>query len=329
MTAHKLVEVHRGPFEESAHWGHAVICDGAGTVVEAWGDPDAVILPRSSCKMIQALPLFESGAGAGLRQAQWAFACASHQGQVIHSDMARAWLRDMGLGADDLRCGAHAPYSQAASDDLVRAGETPCQVHNNCSGKHCGFLMLSRHLKAGPEYVEVDHPVQLAVRAAFEDVTGRSSPGYGIDGCSAPNFATTMTGLAAAMGRFAAARADGDARARAMHALTRAMAAHPEYVAGEGKAATALMRAMGHKVALKNGAEAVFVAIVPELQRGIAVKILDGGMRGAEAVITALLVRLGVLEAEHPVAQQYMFGPIRNYRGVATGDLRVVPELLR
>jgi L-asparaginase II len=329
MTAHKFVEVHRGPFEESEHWGHAVICDGAGAVVEAWGDPDAVILPRSSSKMIQALPLFESGAGAGLTTVQQAFACASHAGAAIHRDMARAWLRDMGLGDDDLRCGVHAPYSQAAADDLVRAGETPCQVHNNCSGKHCGFLMLSRHLKAGPEYVEVDHPVQLAVREAFEDVTGLSSLGYGIDGCSAPNFATTMTGLAAAMGRFSAARADGDARARAMHALTRAMAAHPEYVSGEGRACTMLMRAMEHKVAVKTGAEAVYVAIVPELQRGIAVKILDGGTRASEAVITALLVRLGVLDAGHPVAQQYMIGPIRNRRGIVTGALRVVPELVR
>ena len=327
MKAQKLVEVHRGPFEEGEHWGHAVICDGAGDVVEAWGDPDAVILPRSSSKMIQAIPLLESGAGANLTTQQWAFACASHDGAPLHRDMARLWLKDLGLGDDDLRCGAQVPMSRKVADDMIRAGETPCQVHNNCSGKHCGFLMLSQHLGAGPEYVEPDHPVQRAVLDAHEHVTGMTSPGYGIDGCSAPNFATTMTGLAAAMGRFAAARVDGDGRERAMHTLTRAMAAHPEYVAGEGRACTELMRAMDHKVAVKTGAEAVYIAIVPELQRGIAVKILDGGTRASEAVITALLVRLGVLQADHPVARRYMESPISNWRGIETGGLRTVAAL--
>lgn len=318
-----LVEMIRGGRVESVHRGHAVICDGAGEIVEAWGDPSAIIYPRSSCKMMQALPLLESGAGRDLTQRQLALACASHQGAAVHTSAVAAWLHDLGLGESDLRCGAHMPYSDDAKADLIRAGEAPCQLHNNCSGKHAGFLTLSRHLGAGPDYVEPDHPVQLAVRRAFEEVTGMESPGYGIDGCSAPNFATRLDALGAAMGRFARAREGGNPREDAMARLTAAMAAEPVLVAGEGRACTDLMRAMGGKAAVKTGAEAVFIAIIPELDRGIAVKIVDGGTRASEAVIATLLVRLGVLPAEAPVARRLTQGPITNARGKVTGGYEV------
>jgi L-asparaginase II len=135
----------------------------------------------------------------------------------------------------------------------------------------------------------------------------------------------TVAGLARAMQSFAAAREDGDARTRAMHRLTTAMATYPELVAGEGRACTELMRAMGHSVALKTGAEAVFVAILPEQKRGIALKIVDGGTRGSEAAITALLVRSGVLDPAHPAAQKRLGGMQRNWRGLETGWVQAAP----
>jgi L-asparaginase II len=47
MTAPALLtEIWRGPILESLHHGHAVICDAGGDIVEAWGDPKAVVLPR-------------------------------------------------------------------------------------------------------------------------------------------------------------------------------------------------------------------------------------------------------------------------------------------
>lgn len=318
-----LVEMIRGERVESVHRGHAVICDEAGHVVEAWGNPAAMIFPRSSCKMVQALPLLESGAGADLTTAQVALACASHQGQAEHTEAVDAWLHAMGLSETDLRCGTHMPYSEKARNGLIKHDQSPCQLHNNCSGKHAGFLMLSRHLGAGPDYIDPGHPVQLAVRRAFEEVTGMESPGYGIDGCSAPNFATRIDGLGRAMGLFAGAREGGGARADAMVRLTRAMGAEPLLVAGDGRACTDLMRAMGGKVAVKTGVEAVFVAIIPALRRGIALKIVDGGTRAAEATIAALLVRLGVLAADAPVAQRLMHGPTTNCSGRETGRLSV------
>jgi L-asparaginase II len=325
-----MVELWRGGLLESAHSGHAVICDAAGEVIEAWGDPAAMIFPRSSCKMIQALPLIESGAAdaAGLTAAQLALSCASHQGAALHTGMVTRWLADLGLGESDLRCGSHWPYDVPEHDRLVLAHEKPCQIHNNCSGKHAGFLTLTQHLRAGPDYVDPDHPIQRAIRAATEEVTEETSPGYGIDGCSAPNFATTLHGLARAMGRFAGASDAGDARQRAMHRLTRAMASYPDLVAGEGRACTELMRAMGGRVAIKTGAEAVFVAILPDQQRGIAVKIADGNSRASEAVIAALLVRLGALDADHPATRKRLNAVQTNWRGTETGVLRLAEGFL-
>lgn len=322
-----MVELWRGELLESTHQGHAVICNGQGEITAAWGDPGRVIFPRSSCKMLQALPLVESGAAdaVGLTPAQLALSCASHQGAALHVGAVRDWLTGLGLAESDLRCGSHEPYDRAERDRLIRAEEGPCQYHNNCSGKHAGFLTYSRHIKAGPEYVDPDHPLQRAIRAAFEEVTGEASPGFGIDGCSAPNFATSVAGLARAMGWFAAARETGGARERAAGRLTRAMAQFPEFVAGEGRACTELMRAMGGRVALKTGAEAVFVAILPEQGLGIALKIEDGSTRASEAAIAGLLVHLGVLDPDHPATRKRLNAVQRNWRGMETGIVKLAP----
>lgn len=320
-----MVELWRGGLLESTHLGHAVICDEAGQIVEAWGDPERIIFPRSSCKMLQALPLIETGAADahGLSEAHLALSCASHQGAALHVGMADRWLKDLGLAEADLRCGAHEPSDRDERDRLIRAHEQPCQLHNNCSGKHSGFLTVVKHLGVGPEYVELDHPLQQAVKTAFEETTGETSAGWGIDGCSAPNFATSVAGLARAMARFAAATDSGDSRQKAMHRLTRAMAAYPELVAGEGRACTELMRAMDGRVSIKTGAEAVFIAIIPERKLGLALKIEDGNSRASEAAVTALLARLGVLDAAHPAAQKRLPAEQRNWRGLRTGELRL------
>ncbi len=317
---HRMIELWRGPLLESWHAGHAVVCDRNGDIVAAWGDADAVIYPRSSCKMIQALPMVE--AGVDLSTERLALASASHQGSPVHVAKVRAWLSDLGLSDDDLLCGTEVSRDKDLRLEMIREGETPCQVHNNCSGKHAGFLTFARHLQAGADYVDPDHPVQRAVRAAHEDVTGMESPGFGIDGCSAPNFATTVTGLARAMSAFAAAREGEGTRGTAMSRLREAMCRHPELVAGEGRACTDLMRAMDGRVAVKTGAEAVFVAILPERQLGVALKIVDGATRASEAAITAILVRLGVLDADHPAARAYLDVPIRNRAGREVGRIR-------
>ncbi|MDK3071642.1 asparaginase [Sedimentitalea sp. JM2-8] len=325
-----MTEVRRGSLLESLHLGHAVVCDDTGQIVRSWGDPETVIYPRSSCKMVQALPLVTSGAAGkyGLTSEHLALACASHNGAAIHTDRVGAWLDQLGKTDGDFRCGPQMPADEEACHGLIRAYETPCQVHNNCSGKHAGFLTLSAHMGAGPEYVDIDHPVQQAALNAFEETTGLSSPGYGIDGCSAPNFATTLHGLARAMAFFASARDRSDRQSRAAARLVEAMVRHPELVAGEGRACTELMRAMNGRVAIKTGAEGVFAAIVPEMKLGVALKIRDGATRASECSIAAILVRLGVLDADHPATRKYMNAPILNRRGIETGIIKPTSDLI-
>ncbi len=319
-----MTEVWRGPLLESLHLGHAVICDDTGQVVQSWGDPNATIYPRSSAKMIQALPLITSGAAAkyGLGTEHLALACASHSGAAIHTDRVTAWLDHLGLHDEDLRCGPQEPSDMAARDGLILADDTPCQMHNNCSGKHSGFLTVAQHMGAGTEYLGIDHPVQQACLSAFEETTDESSPCYGIDGCSAPNFATSLTGLARSMAWFGSAASRSDRQSAAAEQLTAAMMKHPELVAGEGRACTELMRAMNGRAAIKTGAEAVFVAIVPEKRLGVALKVTDGTTRASECAIAAILVNLGVLDAEHPATRKFMNARLYSRRGIECGMIK-------
>lgn len=328
MSATSMVELWRGTHLESQHRGHAVVCHLDGDIVATWGDPEALIYPRSSYKMLQALPLIESGAAEtfSLQPPDLALACASHSGAATHTEHVLKWLGHLDLTEAAFKCGPQEPFDTSSRDALIRAGEAPCRRHNNCSGKHCGFLTVARHLGADHDYVALDHPVQRAVRDAIEEMTGVVSPGHGIDGCSAPNYLTTLTGLARAMARMTTSQ--GTARAMACQSLVHAMMAHPEKVAGEGRACTELMRAAKGKAAIKTGAEGVFVAILPEKNLGIALKIEDGTTRASEAAIAALLVEYGALPATHPMVAKYTRGPIRNWDGLETGFMRLSSDFL-
>ena len=328
-TPARLVETYRGPFLENTHLGHVVISDSKG-IVEEWGDPDAVVLPRSSSKMIQALPLVTSGAADARRlsERQLALACASHQGAPMHVAAVSDWLADLGLSEADLRCGPQPSRDKDLKLQMIRDGEKPCQLHNNCSGKHAGFLTLGQHIGAGPDYIDPDHPVQKACLEAFETVTDQDSPGFGIDGCSAPNHATTMQAMARAMAWFATAHERSDTLSRAGARLAAAMYAHPDMVAGEGRACTLLMRAAKERIAIKTGADGYFVAILPERGLGVALKIADGTTRASESAMSAVLVRLGVADASHPDVARFLNPEITNWRGTVTGAVRPLPDLL-
>jgi len=274
--------------------------------------------------MIQALPLIETGAADSLTSAQLALSCASHIGASYHTDPVNAWLSDMGLDDDAFRCGSQVPDEKAAKQAGFRSESGPAQCHNNCSGKHAGFLCLSQHMNAGPEYVEPDHPIQTAIKQTFEEVTEATSPGYGIDGCSAPNHATTMQAMAGAMARFATAHTRSDSRSAAMVRLREAMMAHPDLIRGNRRFDTEVMRAAPGAAALKGGAEGYHVAILPKAGLGVAVKISDGAARGSEAALAAVMHRLGVLEAGNPALNQWMTPMQRNLAGHEVG--RIVPS---
>ncbi|MCH2329080.1 MAG: asparaginase [Rhodobacterales bacterium] len=324
MKSQIMCEIWRGSYLESVHTGMAVICDKDGEISHQWGDPNALILPRSSAKMMQAIPLIISGAEKkfSIGEDLLALACASHNAAEIHLSRVLGWLSHLGFSETDLRCGPQPSKDPYVKKQMLEKGQSPCQIHNNCSGKHAGFLSVSRHLNAGPEYTDPDHPVQLMVMDVFQELTQNKVDGITIDGCSAPNPAIPLYSLAKVMSWFATAHKRDDQLSKAALKLRNAMVNYPELVAGDLRACTNLMKACEKKAILKTGAEGVFVAILPELEKGVALKIFDGGTRASECAIASLLIQLGVLNPNHPTALAYTHAPILNWRKIQTGMMK-------
>ncbi len=322
-----LVEVSRGDVVESRHRGSVAVADAAGRLIAGWGDPHRPIFPRSAVKPLQALPLLDSGAAArfGLDDRQIALACASHGGEADHVAAVSHWLDALGLTDAALECGAHWPSDTEAARELARSGQPPCALHNNCSGKHSGFLTTARAMGedlAG--YVGFDHPVQRRVALTLSEMMGLDVAAlpWGIDGCSIPTFAIPLSAVATGMARLADPSHLGPTRAAACDRIRAAMRAHPHLVAGTGRACTVLLRAVPD-VVVKAGAEGVYTAAVPRRGLGVALKIEDGTARAAEMALLAVLDHLGALDADAraALADRYPL-PIRNVAGRVVGQIR-------
>lgn len=296
-----LIEVTRGDTVESRHRGRAVVMAADGSVAFAAGDAAEPVFPRSAIKMLQALPLIETGAAeaCGAQPAELALACASHNGEDAHVGAVAAWLGRLGLSERDLECGPHAPGHPASADALVRAGQAPDRTHNNCSGKHTGFLAVARRIGAPTAgYARADHPVQRLVADALRAMTGADpdrAP-VGIDGCGVPTWGLPLGGLALAMARLADPASLPPDRRRAVERLRAAVAAHPFMIAGTARLDTAVVEEAGGAVLVKTGAEGVYTAVVPRLGLGFALKIDDGAARASEVAILALLRRFDALD---------------------------------
>ena len=323
-----LVETTRGEMVESRHTGAAAVVDAEGRVVRSWGDIDAPVFARSAIKPLQALPLVESGAADrfGLSNVEIALACASHRGEPIHVETVRRWLARADLGPQDLECGAHAPGNAAAAEALIRASEAPSAVHNNCSGKHSGFLTTARHLGEPTRgYIAPEHPVQKRVRAALEEMSGLdlSRAPRGTDGCGIPVIGISLRGMARAMARLADPKGLAPERAAASKRILDAMASAPLMVSGTGTFNTVVMTVAGATVRLKTGAEGVYCAVLPGLGYGVALKIDDGASRASEVAVGAILEGLGAFTAEQRAALAPQLRPIiKNVAGRDVGEVR-------
>ncbi len=258
-----LVEVTRGGRAESRHRGAIAVVDAQGKPLLTLGDVEAPVFPRSAVKAIQALPLVELGAADhfGFQARELALAQASHGGEPAHVACAAAMLAAIGLDEHALECGAHAPSHIPSSNDLVRRGRAPSQLHNNCSGKHAGFLAVCQH-RAYPHhgYVDPHHPVQADIREALQSVTGAAHDAEhcGTDGCSIPTYAVPLTALATGFARFGTGVGLSRERAAAAHRIYEAAVSEPFYVAGTGRFCTEVMTLMKGAAQVKTGAEGVF-----------------------------------------------------------------------
>jgi L-asparaginase II len=234
-------------------------------------------------------------------------------------------LAAAGLDASALACGAHWPLHQSSARALARAGGTASALHNNCSGKHAGFLCAACAMAADTRgYEAADHPVQRAVKAALEDLTGAaiSDERRAIDGCAVPTWALPLGDLARAFARFGTGRGLAAGRAAAAARLRRACAAKPWFVAGSGRFCTDLMEHFGERVFVKTGAEGVFCGALPEQGLGIAVKCDDGQGRAAEVAIAAVIAGLLPLhDRDGDFLARFVRPQLRNWNGTVVGGL--------
>lgn len=322
-----IAEILRGGRRESLHLGALVIADAKGGIIAAAGDTQTPVFARSAVKALQALPLLTSGAAdrLGLGAPELALALASHAGEEMHAQTAAMMLARAGRDHLCLECGTHWPSSSTAARALAARGEAASALHNNCSGKHAGFICTAVARGIDPAgYVAADHPVMRDVTAALARCTGldlsRQVPG--VDGCSIPSFAIPLANLAAGFARFGTGEGlDSDHRAAALR-LRQAAADAPLMLAGTGRFDSEIAAEFGTQAFVKLGAEGVYCGALPGHGLGFAIKCRDGALRAAEAATAQLLqTYLGA----HPLLQRHAQQTLRNWRGSEVGSLRALP----
>lgn len=323
------IDVWRGNLIESRHRVHGAVVDAHGGVIAAWGDYEAPIYGRSAIKPLLALLLVESGAAErfDLSDREVALACASHSGEPGHVEAVLAWLARVGLSVDDLECGPQAPSYEPAMRAMFSKGEAPTRAHNNCSGKHSGFLTAAKHLGfATKGYIQYDHPLQQRLLGILEQMSGFGLTGVprGIDGCGIPTIAFPIAHHAFAMAQLADPHHLPEARAVACRRIVRAMAGEAWYVAGTGRFCNAVMDVTGPKAVIKGGAEGVYMGALPEHGIGICLKVADGAGRASEVAMGAVLRHLGAIDDATEAKLHASLEPeIKNWAGTVTG--RIAP----
>jgi L-asparaginase II len=334
MTPPILAEVVRGGIVESVHRGHICIVDGGGNRHAEAGDPETVTFFRSASKPFQALPFLTSGGADafGFNADEIALACASHSGEKIHVDGVRRMLEKIGCSVDDLRCGTHMPFYQKETERMIRDGEPPTQLHNNCSGKHAAMLGLAKQIGADiASYESTENPVQVAIVRAVAQFAEMSEEnvGIGIDGCAVPNFALPVSAMAKSFANLISpVQFDAETQA-ATRRIVSAMATYPHLIGGTDRLDTVLMEAAAGRIISKVGADGVWLCGVLPSEKyptglGVALKIEDGDdFLSRPAVAVEILQRLGVLD--RGTLPQFAPMPIKNRRGDTVGE--IVPRL--
>lgn len=331
MSSEILAQVIRGETVESIHRGHIYVVDGEGNTVASVGDPSTVTYFRSAAKPFQALPVITSGAADafGFTEEEIAMSIASHSGEKMHTTLVAKMLDRIGMTESDLHCGAHAPFYAAEAERMLREGETPTQLHNNCSGKHAAMLALAKHIDADTATYELaENRIQKRILRCVSDFTGiaENEIAQGIDGCAAPNFAIPVTAMAKSFANLVFPLnfhpAVQEASSRIMHAMMR----HPELIGGTDRLDTMLMKAAPGKIISKVGADGVWLCGVLPSEKypsglGIALKVEDGDdFRGRPVIAIEILRQIEILDEGQ--LTDLSPSPIKNRRGQAVGRVQ-------
>lgn len=329
MSNPVIVEVTRGGIVESRHTGAYAVVDAKGRAIASAGDIDSPVFPRSAVKAFQCLPMIESGAADdyGFTPEELALACASHNGEPDHVRVASSMLKKAGIEESAYECGVQWPGEKKTLHAMIRAGEEPRDIHNNCSGKHSGMLAQAKKRGASLEgYTLVDHPVQRAIAKTISEICDVEADALpcGIDGCSVPTWAIPLRNMALGFARLVSGEGLSAKRKDAAQRIVEAVREHPFMVAGTGRFCTKLMQAVP-RAFVKTGAEGVFCGGVPHAGLGIALKCDDGAHRASEALMAALLASLDVwTEEERAALSKFAHSELRNWRKIEVGEIHAV-----
>lgn len=350
-----ILAVYRGSVMECVHNGAIAVTDRSGKLRYSYGDPSLVTFLRSSAKPFQIIPFVEMGGVEkfGLTEKELAIMCASHSGTDEHMEVLHSIHRKVGIRESELQCGIHPPYHKPTAKALLLKGDQLTPLRHNCSGKHTGMLALARMIGASAEtYLDMQNPVQQMILTAFSELVDvpLKQIQLGIDGCSAPVFAVPLQNSAMGFARLVDPSDLPDKRREACCKITRAMAQHPEMVAGAGMLDSEIMRETSGGIIAKAGAEGFLaLGIRPGLlyddapALGLAIKVSDGDIGGqfrvgAEAnegrvrpiVALETLKQLGALTPQQATALiKYGARPQYNWRGIEVGRFEPIFELLR
>lgn len=323
-----IVRVYRGSITESIHRVHLAVVNTQGALLHGAGDPQFLTFARSTAKLIQALPVIESGAADhfGLGDAEIALCCASHNGEAEHVSAARGILGKLGFHHEHLQCGAHEPYHAPTAQAMRERGEAPTTLHNNCSGKHSGMLALCAHLGASPDtYMSLQHPVQqlmLDAVCAMSDIP-KSQMELGIDGCGVPVFGMPLPHLALAFARLGSPEGLPTVRANACQRIVAAVRKYPQFLAGNDRFDTQLIKVTQGRIIGKMGAEGIFALTVPEKGLGFVLKIEDGNQRALYPAVIEALKQLNLLTASEVNELAAFHTPtVHNWQGTEVGIIR-------
>ena len=325
-----LIDLTRGGTLECQHAGAIAVVDTRGKLLAHAGDPHWMTFTRSTLKALQALPFMEAGGPVrlGFDQRDVAMLCASHSGEPMHVAQVQHMLDQAGVSSKRLQCGCHVPYYVE-----LGVGPAPGQIderHHNCSGKHAGFLAYCvQHGLSLDDYLDPGHPLQLAIRRDVARAAGLPPQDlrFGVDGCSAPNYAMPLSGLARAYARLASGGQDSEFGA-SFAQLAAAMTAHPELVSGTGRNDEAFMRAGRGDWVTKVGADGVQAIASSSRGEAIAIKIGDGNKTALFAASVAALDQLGWLDdRQREELLPWRAGVIANWRGVQVGERKAAFKL--
>lgn len=321
-----MLEVHvlRGSSVESKHWVHACAVDLHGKVQAQWGDVEFPVFPRSSIKPLQAFLLVESGAAEAycLDSKHLALASSSHKCENFHLELVADWMRKIGVSESDLCCGGHWPGDLASAHEMIRKGQKPTPMVNNCSGKHTGLLTVCRHLGIPVHgYQDWNHPLQKMLRKRLSETLKHDleKAPWGIDGCGIPTSQVPLRSLALGMTVLLAQAQNAPRK------IAEAMLEHPDLVGGTQDFTSRLIAGCQGKALLKTGAEGVFAGVSFVGQFGFAVKAIDGSARASEAATAYLLKKWGVLSAENfEKLSTWTNPPVKNWKGDQVGLIKVM-----